>query len=1303
LAVGALAIVSAAVSLQCGGGGGATSEDAGQDSSFFDGSDAGLGDTGPSKDASGDGSDAKSGSAILKGAIQKGPFVLGSSVQISAINSTGSPTGTSFNTSTTDDLGDFTVAFAYRGYVDMQASGFYYDEVTGALSTAPIVLHALYDVTTGGAQNAYINIVTHLAHDRAVNLMSGGMALAAAEAEAESELVVALGIGGTGFSPGGTGVNLNELGADNDQNAYLFAVSAIMVETVIRQDGTTSLDANLQELLDTIASDLAVGGTLPASVTSEVLAAEEALDVDLTTDLFALRLQSIGSSATPAVLDRAVDSDGDGYRNTIDTCPLVANPDQSVIPPGVLCSVTRHTTFLPGAFVPTGATPLVADFENTGHAGALIQGTTGWSWQLGDGTGRFAAPVAVTLPPSFVPSLVYDINKDGNLDLVGDSGWVPGDGSGHFGGLASFGSGSLFTAGLAVGDFTGDGLPDVAGVTSGGVVLLVATAPGVFGSTILSTGAWAGAWLFAVDVNHDGNLDLVAVGSGDAEALLGDGKGDFEAGTPVTSLFYAGAAVADMDGDGNIDVAVWDGVSAVEVAFGDGNGNFGAAATTLVGSGGVAVGDYNSDGKADLWIGYPNAPCAASVNVLLSQGRAFWPAQALHATPVECGSSGVLVSHDLNGDGTPDLVLLNQDEEGAWSLQGYVVGEVPDYVCDGTMCHGACVDTTSNFFNCSACGDACELGATCTASKCDCNGMDAVCNGTCVDKSNNSDNCSTCGNQCSASFASGSICQGGTCACPPDSAIACGGACVDESTDNNNCGHCGNACLAGQSCQSGNCECTPGTCSAACPCATGCCDGVACVPGIFPAACGAGGACVDCGTKPCLATGACGCSTTSDCPSDLACDTSSGSCTTACSSSQPCNGGCCNGGACATGAAQTACGTSGACVDCAGLATGTACLVTGTCGCASAASDCPAAEACDTSTSTCTSSCSSTQPCNSGCCSAATGGTCGTNLCSGLCVDELTDNNNCGGCGITCSGTCSGGRCLVILATGQDCPMGLAVDSTSVYWVNYDTGGEVVKVPIVGGSPVTLATGPSNPVSVVVNATTAYWTIATLTGNYVMSVPLGGGVATTFASIGASGGGITNFAPIALDDTSVYWGDYVGNLWKESLSGGAATNLASGEAPWGIAVDATNVYWNATETGLILSVPLDGGTPTTLSSGWYSAEQIVVNATSVFWTNYVASGGTLMSVPLGGGVATTIATGQNAPNAWFLTKDSTSLYWTGFESTTSGGSVLSVPLGGGTPTTIFGGASEPLGVAVDATSVYWADCGNGTISKVTPK
>ena len=67
------------------------------------------------------------------------------------------------------------------------------------------------------------------------------------------------------------------------------------------------------------------------------------------------------------------------------------------------------------------------------------------------------------------------------------------------------------------------------------------------------------------------------------------------------------------------------------------------------------------------------------------------------------------------------------------------------------------------------------------------------------------------------------------------------------------------------------------------------------------------------------------------------------------------------------------------------------------------------------------------------------------------------------------------GGAVTVLAAGQANPGGLAVDDTSVYWVNRDDG-TVMKVPIAGGAPTALASGQDDPQSIVVDTTSVYWT-----------------------------------------------------------------------------------------------------------------------------------------------------------------------------------------------------------------------------------
>ncbi len=137
----------------------------------------------------------------LQGAAHKGPLVLGSSIAVSPVRSDGSPLGEVFRTNTANDLGEFEVQLRFAGYVSLEASGFYYNEVTGELSTAPLTLRAFGHVSQQGTQSVFVNLITHLIYARAKNLVRGGAAFQDAIATAETELYEGLGIGNPSQRP----------------------------------------------------------------------------------------------------------------------------------------------------------------------------------------------------------------------------------------------------------------------------------------------------------------------------------------------------------------------------------------------------------------------------------------------------------------------------------------------------------------------------------------------------------------------------------------------------------------------------------------------------------------------------------------------------------------------------------------------------------------------------------------------------------------------------------------------------------------------------------------------------------------------------------------------------------------------------------------------------------------------------------------------------------------------------------------------------------------------------------------------
>jgi cysteine-rich repeat protein len=263
-----------------------------------------------------------SGPVKLHGAAEKGPFVLGSSVSVIAVTSSGDPTGVVFKTETVSDLGFFDVGVTSSGPVALEAAGFYYNEVMGALSRAPLTLRGWYDVGEAETQSANINVFTHLCNRRVRALLQQGATLDDAVQLAESELVGALSIAHPTSVGTGTSLTLTD-------SAYLFAVSAVLAEAGRTIGGEAGADSSLQELLNQLAVDLETDGALSTQNVATILAAERSLDVAAAMANLAARMMALGQSGAPPNLNTVIDSDTDGFVNSADNCPNVANNDQT--------------------------------------------------------------------------------------------------------------------------------------------------------------------------------------------------------------------------------------------------------------------------------------------------------------------------------------------------------------------------------------------------------------------------------------------------------------------------------------------------------------------------------------------------------------------------------------------------------------------------------------------------------------------------------------------------------------------------------------------------------------------------------------------------------------------------------------------------------------------------------------------------------------------------------------------------------------------------------------------------------------
>jgi hypothetical protein len=115
-----------------------------------------------------------------------------------------------------------------------------------------------------------------------------------------------------------------------------------------------------------------------------------------------------------------------------------------------------------------------------------------------------------------------------------------------------------------------------------------------------------------------------------------------------------------------------------------------------------------------------------------------------------------------------------------------------------------------------------------------------------------------------------------------------------------------------------------------------------------------------------------------------------------------------------------------------------------------------------------------------------------------------------------------------------------------------------------------------------------------------------------------------------------------------------------------------------------------GGAITRLASNQYRPDKLVVDATSVYWTNF--DGGTVMKVSISGNPEPTLLASALGTEPYGIAVDSQFVYWT----SSSGGTINAVPLNGGAVTIISSSLSSPMNIAVDATNLYWTVAGDSS-------
>ena len=332
----------------------------------------------------------------------------------------------------------------------------------------------------------------------------------------------------------------------------------------------------------------------------------------------------------------------------------------------------------------TSAAVSVGDLNGDGLTDIVL--AKGRHWPLLDrvllnnGKGGFIASNLSDEPDRTYSAALADIDLDGDLDIVvsNDSPdpkkLFKNDGKGHFTLAGSFGDPAWSTRYVTLADVDGDRYPDI--VVANRMDDPKIPVPsfvcrnnqkGEFPTCDpISTGSATS--IIVADLDGDGAIDLFIPhrDGGQSVVLWNDGKGGFHSSTKVgpPAVWIRMAAAGDLDGDGRLDLAVIEERQKAAFTIRNlGQRRFGQL-TRLPGAArepyAIAVSDLNRDGKLDIVVGHVELP--GSVYFNLGHGR-FREIAWNDGKGVVYG----MAFADMNGDGWPDIVAARSDApNGIW-------------------------------------------------------------------------------------------------------------------------------------------------------------------------------------------------------------------------------------------------------------------------------------------------------------------------------------------------------------------------------------------------------------------------------------------------------------------------------------------------------------------------------------------------------------------------------------------------------------------------------------------------------------
>jgi hypothetical protein len=345
------------------------------------------------------------------------------------------------------------------------------------------------------------------------------------------------------------------------------------------------------------------------------------------------------------------------------------------------------------------------------------------------------------------------------------------------------------------------------------------------------------------------------------------------------------------------------------------------------------------------------------------------------------------------------------------------------------------------------------------------------------------------------------------------------------------------------------------------------------------------------------------------------------------------------------------------------------------------------------------------------------------------CTDALSsDSANCGSAGHDClGGACMNCECQPITLATTSGSVGIAIDSTYVYWANTVAGSSTIeklsKASTGPGTPSNVEVGATNVQGLASDGTFVYWTNKSATGSIQRALSTGGTLTTL-----STGQNQPDWIAVTVDGADVVWSNQGANQVMSTPVGSVnqvPTQLNTmgdmGTLPAGIAIDSTAVYYASKTSGggLAESAPLAGGVVSQLGQATYVG--ITVDNDNVYWTGGFVN--PIVSQNIKGGdlvTAHTIASGGNLTCPLHLVSDGNNVYFfdqgtTTVTTTTEAGTVPAgtvvagagalyrIPVGNSAklPPPIVKGLTDPQALVEDATALYWVTGGtSGAVMKL---